>query len=186
MRYLCITEYVPDDEMFKAFDESSVVRETYPDRFPKQLFPDHQILGDLPKLVDSYAKMAFTIFETDDPKQLEDLVAFTMSRTPEMKTIRIHVLPITEVDSFLQKIKGATRHSVKSAKKNGEAACPGKRAQRRRQNTFSTWASSRFLAWSMLRLSSIVNSSFHTRRNSSQASQETGPSHTEQDKHQSY
>jgi hypothetical protein len=104
MRYLCITEYVPDDEMFKAFDESSVVRETYPDRFPKQLFPDHHILGDLPKLVDSYAKMAFTIFETDDPKQLEDMVAFYESRM-RLKNFKRHFVPIIDYASVQSAIK---------------------------------------------------------------------------------
>ena len=111
MRYLVLTEWDPSDSN-KAMETrmaTTVVRETTPRRFPKVLFEAHELLVDMPKLAER--SCAFTVWETDDPNQLEDVVAFWKSKMPEMKTFKLYVLPIADLDSLHGKIMEQGRTS---------------------------------------------------------------------------
>ena len=105
MKYLTLVEYGPDDmeKVWKTYGETTVVRETNPDKFPKILFEAQDILGELPKLTESFR--SFIVHETDDPKQLEELAAFYKSRMPEMKSFRLYFVPITDLPSFVGKTR---------------------------------------------------------------------------------
>jgi len=111
MKYLTLVEFGPDDmdKVLKRWDETTVLRETTPDKFPKVLLEGHEILGDLPKLTENFR--TFMIHETDDPKQLEDMVAFWKSKVPEMKTFRFYFVPIIDFSSPYGKIREQRRTS---------------------------------------------------------------------------
>ena len=115
MRYLALVEYGPDDveEVWKTYDETTVVRETTPNKFPKILLESHNILGELPRLTENFR--IFNVLEADDPQQLEDMLAHWLSKASEMKTHRIYLVPITETPSLGSKIQSKTRERSKTS-----------------------------------------------------------------------
>ena len=100
MRYLVFTEMSPDDmvRVRKAYDEVGAFREKHPDRLPKMFIGDHILMGDLPKLKEVWRSV--TLYEADDPKQLEELARIHVRWTAEFKSFKRYFVPIVDQASM--------------------------------------------------------------------------------------
>jgi hypothetical protein len=80
-------------------------RKQYPDKYPKQLVPDHGLYSDLPKLTQNLA--GFTIYEVDDPKQLIAIKAFWTKQATEhgLETFKSWYIPIADHRTFVDLVK---------------------------------------------------------------------------------
>jgi hypothetical protein len=105
MKYLVFTEYDSEeiDILTKKAKAIWAEREKAPDKYPKQIFPDHYVLGDLPKFKE--AIRGVTIYETDDPEQIANVVAYWEAQKPELKTIKRWFIPLTGASKQMELIE---------------------------------------------------------------------------------
>ena len=97
MKYLVFSEFSREewDKLSESGKKIWAEREKVPDKYPKQIFPDHGILGDLPTFTEDIR--GFTIYETDDPQQLKNVVAFWTAQG--IKSFKRWFIPIHEFDT---------------------------------------------------------------------------------------
>jgi hypothetical protein len=102
MKYLAFMECA-SEEVEVMTEKGKAIwaeRETAPDKYPKKIFQDHYLLGELPKLEEGIRVM--TIYETDDPEQMANLVAYWEAQKPGLKTMKRWYIPLTEASKVLE------------------------------------------------------------------------------------
>ena len=79
MKYVIFMEYKQEemDSAIKASNEVTMDREKHPDKWPKQLTPIYQMLGDLPEPTEKFRGLA--IHEVESEEQLRHYDAFLRS-----------------------------------------------------------------------------------------------------------
>jgi len=105
MRYIVFSEW-SSEEYDKAIREKGNAigeeRIKYPNRYPKQLLKDQILMGDLPTLTKTIK--SFTIYETDDPEQIHNIVAF-WTLTPSIKRWFIPIADGSNITKAWEKMK---------------------------------------------------------------------------------
>jgi hypothetical protein len=95
MKYIVFDEMSAEDIGKMTEKDLAVhVEERKKGSIPKHVVPDHILHGDLPQLTESFR--FFKIYETDDPKQLENIDALWSAM--DMKSWKRWIIPISEMD----------------------------------------------------------------------------------------
>jgi hypothetical protein len=103
MKYIVFTEFSNDDwdKLSEGAKKIWTEREKAPDKYPKKIFPDHFILGDLPTFTETIRGV--TVYETDDPQQLKNVIAFWTAQG--IKSVKRWFIPIHESDTDMNNLK---------------------------------------------------------------------------------
>ena len=88
--------------MIDKAKENWAERKKFPNKYPKQIFPDHIVLGDLPQFDGTIRSV--TVYDTDDPEQIANIVAYWEAQKLELKTTKRWFIPIIESIKVAEKL----------------------------------------------------------------------------------
>ena len=96
MKYLVFSELSNEDwdKLSEAGKKQWADREKHPDKYPAKILTDHLVLSDLPTLTKDVRGMV--IYETDDPQQLKNWVAYWTARG--IPSLKYWFIPIEQLD----------------------------------------------------------------------------------------
>jgi len=84
LRFVMFYDYKQEEAtaVVEANNEMSVDRERFPEKWPKQLTPTYNVLGDLPELEERFR--GFAIYDAENEEQLQHYMVFLHSKLAEL------------------------------------------------------------------------------------------------------